>query len=234
MIGVFSKWQPRYAERGIATFPVTAEKTPATKGYLQTGIRGSAQLAEKFQHADAFGFACGRQSKVTLVDVDTADEKVLADALSVYGDTPIISRTASGGCHAWYRHNGEQRRIKRPGDLPIDILGGGYAVAPPSQIAKGAYEFLQGGLDDLDRLKPMAALPSQPISVPLPAKWLGMREGDGRNTALWECCMRTGGGASLDRMMEIARNANQTFMEPLMDAEVVKVAPQPGTTTPLV
>jgi len=97
MTGIFSRWQPRYAERGIATFPVTAEKTPATKGYLRTGIPGSAQLAEKFQHANAFGFACGRNNKVTLADIDTTNEKVLADALRTYGDTPIISRTASGG-----------------------------------------------------------------------------------------------------------------------------------------
>src|SRR5262245_8212795 len=105
MTGIFSRWQPRYAEHGIATFPVTAQKTPATKGYLRTGIRGSSHLADKFQDADAFGFACGPYNKVTLVDLDTTDEKVLADALRTHGDTLIISRTASGGFHAWYRHN---------------------------------------------------------------------------------------------------------------------------------
>src|SRR5262249_12989334 len=170
MTGIFSRWQPRYAERGIATFPVTAEKTPATKGYLRTGIPGSAQLAEKFQHANALGFACGRYNKVTLADIDTTDEKVLADALRAYGDTPIISRTASGGFHASYRHNGERRRIRPKPGTPIDILGGGYAVAPPSQVTKGAYEFIQGGLDDLGSLKPMVGAPSNAISLPLPPK----------------------------------------------------------------
>src|SRR5262249_8014241 len=46
----------------------------------------------------------------------------------------------------------------------------------------------------------------------------------GRNRALWEGCMRRGGGSSLEGMMEIARNANQLFKEPMTDAEVVKIA----------
>ena len=57
------------------------------------------------------------------------------------------------------------------------------------------------------------------IVAPLPAKWIGMRQGDGRNRALWERCMRPGAGCGLDRMMEIARDANQSFKEPLMDAD---------------
>src|SRR5262249_14611205 len=231
MTGIFSRWQPRYAECGIATFPVTAEKTPATKGYLQTGIRGSAQLAQKFQHADAFGFACGRQSKVTLADIDTADEKVLADALSVYGDSPIISRTASGGIHAWYRHNGEGRRIKRPGDLPIDILGGGYAVAPPSQITKGAYQFIRGGLDELDRLKPMVRIETPTQGPPLKASasaLRGMREHDGRNAALF---MALGPIArkihqacgSRDEVLESARKHNAECAQPMEGKEVNRI-----------
>jgi hypothetical protein len=36
--------------------------------------------------------------------------------------------------------------------------------------------------------------------------------------------MRAGAGRSFDGMLEIARNANQCFKEPLMDAEVVKIA----------
>src|SRR5262249_39384124 len=111
----------------------------------------------------------------------------------------------------------------KPG-TPIDILGGGYAVAPPSQVTKGAYEFIQGGLDDLGSLKPMVGAASNAISLPLQPKWAGMREGDGRKRALWERCMRTGGSCKFDRMMEIARTANQQCKEPMMDAEVVKIA----------
>jgi bifunctional DNA primase/polymerase-like protein len=220
---VFATWQPRYAEHKIATFPVTAEKTPATKGYLRTGIRGSTELAQKFMDADALGFACGPSSKVTLVDVDSEDEKVLADVLATYGETPVISRTPSGGYHAWYRHNGERRQIRPIEGVPMDILGGGYAVAPPSRVAKGTYEFIRGELADLDHLKPMAGIETS-VVTPLPAKWTGMRQGDGRNRALWERCMRAGAGYGPEQMIALGRSANQSFREPLMDAEVIKIA----------
>jgi len=42
--GIFSKWQPRYAEHGIATFPVRIEgkdKRPMNQGYQRTGLRGN-------------------------------------------------------------------------------------------------------------------------------------------------------------------------------------------------
>ena len=101
--GVFPIWQPRYAARGIATFPVRiierengkTDKVPATKGYLRTGIQGSAELARKFAHIDALGFACGRRNRITVLDIDTEDENVLADAQSRHGSTPLIIRTAS-------------------------------------------------------------------------------------------------------------------------------------------
>jgi hypothetical protein len=51
-----------------------------------------------------------------------------------------------------------------------------------------------------------------------------MRQGDGRNRALWEECMRAGEVRDLERMVEVARVANQFFLEPLADAEVVKIA----------
>ena len=109
MMGVFTEWQGKYAAVGIATFPIKIEgrdKKPLTKGYQRTGLRGSTQLARKFTKADAFALMLGRTNKVEIIDVDTKDERALADALSTYGNTPVISRTASGGgFHAWYRHS---------------------------------------------------------------------------------------------------------------------------------
>jgi hypothetical protein len=155
---------------------------------------------------------------------DTTDSKVADDAIQRHGQPVIVTRTASGKLHLLYRYNGERRRIRPWPALPIDLLGdNGYALAAPSRVEKGSYEIIHGGLDDLDRLKPMAGI-EPAIVAPLPAKWIGMRQGDGRNRALWERCMRSGAGCSLDGMMEIARDANQSFKEPLMDAEVVKVA----------
>jgi Bifunctional DNA primase/polymerase, N-terminal len=160
-----------------------------------------------------------------VLDVDTADETIAADAINRHGQPAIIVRTASGKFHHLYRYNGERRRIRPWAERPIDLLGdNGYALAAPSKTAKDSYEIIHGHFDDLDRLTPMAAPPAEAISQPLPFKWTGMRAGDGRNRALWERCMRTGSGRNLEGMMEIARNANQEFKEPMMDAEVVKIA----------
>src|SRR5262249_40198640 len=95
--------------------------------------------------------------------------------------------------------------------------------AAPSKLASGSYEIIHGHLDDLDRLTPMVGL-EKITTAPVPAKFSGMRTGDGRNRALWERCMRAGAGRSLDGMLEIARNANEHFKERLMEAEVVKIA----------
>jgi hypothetical protein len=151
MSGVFAQWQPRYAERGVATFPVR-DKRPCVRGWQRVGLPGSAQLAMKFIEADAFGFQCGARSRITLIDVDSPDERVVGEAIKLYGESPIIWRTGSGNYAMPFRYNGEARRVRATPGLPIDILGGGYAVAPPSMGAKRRYEFLQGSLADLDRL----------------------------------------------------------------------------------
>jgi|SRR5262245_1922376 len=198
--GIFSSWQPQYAAHNIATFPVTITeetKKPAVKGYGRVGLRGSAELARKSQFADAsdFGFMTGPRSNITVLDVDTPDERVLADALDRHGQTSVIVRSGSGNHQAWYRHNGERRRIRPWRGLPIDVLGsGGLVVAAPSQGAKGQYEIIQGSLDDLDRLPVMRNLVELPASnselvTNLDARQGSITEGQ-RNNALWRHCMR--------------------------------------------
>src|SRR5262249_37149172 len=120
--GVFQTFQPEYAAHRIATFPVDADKRPAVRGYPRMGLHASRELACKFADAPALGFMCGRRSGVTVLDIDTSDECLVADVLSRHGPTPIIVHTASGNWHAWYRHNDERRRIRPWGDLPIDLL----------------------------------------------------------------------------------------------------------------
>jgi Bifunctional DNA primase/polymerase, N-terminal len=238
-MSTFAKWQPIYAAVGIPTFPVTADKTPATRGYLDTGLRGSAELARKFADADAFGFACGPRSKITLVDIDSNDERALADALKTHGHTPLISRTASGGFHAWYRHNGEGRRIRPVPDKPLDILGGGFAVAPPSRVAKGCYEFIDGQLDDLGRLPTMIATYDHalPITARFPALTPSFQRGatgrvpsGQRNDALLRHCLRHADHCDdLDAMADVARafvamKCEVSTTHPMTDAEVFETA----------
>jgi hypothetical protein len=113
-------------------------------------------------------------------------------------------------------------------DVPIDILGGGYAVAPPSRVTKGEYEFIQGTLDDLACLPFMRVVEQEVSIVPVvsvPPALAEMEDGDGRNKELFMQCMRSARHCrSLEQMLQVAHSANQTFKEPLMDAEVATVA----------
>ena len=156
----------------------------------------------------------------------STDERIFADALNRYGDTPVKVQTGSGKFHALYRFNGERRRIRQVGEDPIDILGtGGYVIAPPSVTAKGTYRFIEGGLDDLDRLPIMRGLapdaavkPSQQIYNPTISEGV-------RNSELWARCMREAKNVdSLDTLVRVARALNETCTPPLDEREVEKIA----------
>ena len=43
--GIFSAWQPKYADQNVITFPVGKDKKPAIKHWQRMGLEGSAQLA---------------------------------------------------------------------------------------------------------------------------------------------------------------------------------------------
>jgi hypothetical protein len=160
---VFGVWQSLYAAHGIPTFPVRVDergKKPAVRGYQRIGMPGSAKLAQTMGDADALGFCPGKRSGLTILDVDSSDERVFADALDRHGPTPVLVRSGSGNYQAWYRYHGEMRRIRPDPTKPIDILGSGFVVTPPSKGMKSNYEFIQGGLDDLLQLPVLGNAPS--------------------------------------------------------------------------
>lgn len=229
-MSTFADWQPQYAAHHISTFPVAIigdRKKPMVSGYLKLGDQVSQQLVMKFPDADALGFALGHRSRVTVLDVDSPDERVLADALGRHGETPVIVRSGGSGCfHAWYRHAGERRKVRPFAGLPIDVLGGGFVVAPPSRASQGSYEFISGGLDDLDSLPALAGLPSN-IVVPasnLSAAPIKSDEGR-RNDGLWRYCMHQARSCrSLDELLLRAKKRNEDIMPPLPDDEVHKIA----------
>ena len=157
---VFGTWQPRYAERGIATvrvkFAVLAsgklDKRPMVQHWMKMGVRASTHLTRKFANAQGIGIALGRRNGIAVVDVDTRDENLVADVLAYYGPSPLIARSPSGDHHVYYKHNDRQRRrIRDPywreRGAPVDVLGNGFITAPASRSPKGDYSFVQGGLD---------------------------------------------------------------------------------------
>jgi hypothetical protein len=230
-MGLFSEWQPRYAGHGVATFPVRPDKTPAVKHYLRIGMKGSEQFAMKFADNDAFGLACKR-NRITVLDVDAPDEKLLADGLAAHGPTPFIVRTGSGNYQAWYRHNGETRKVRPDPSKPVDILGDGFVVAPPSRGTKGQYQIVQGKLDDLDRLPTMKGVKiplnkkqNTLLLSPSPSLPEGEKSADGpRNDRLWRECMKMARGCrNIEELMVNAMDLNQQYYEPLPADEVLKI-----------
>jgi hypothetical protein len=236
--GVFAVNQPIYAERGIATFPLRDNKVPAIGNYQKIGLPASSKLAQnhRFRSANGFGFMTNARTRISVLDVDIADEQVLADAMSRHGSTPLVARTASGKFHAHYRHSGEHRKIRPFKGLPIDLLGnGGMVVATPSRLEKGEYCFIQGSLDDLGGLPVMRGLDSDLYSasltpvrhVPGPEPYQEERlvvEGR-RNNELWRRCMQIAlTEPELTAIISVARAYNETFAPPLPSDEVAAVS----------
>ena len=220
----FARWQPIYAERGIATVPCSPEKAPLVKHPERFGREGSNEIVGKFPNATAFGYYAGLRNGLTVLDVDSTDERALADGLNRHGETPLVVRTASGKFHALYRHNRERRRIRPWRGVPIDLLGGGLCIAAPSIVAKGRYEVIEGCLDDLDRLPIMRGLEAELYSSntgPRPQ----MREGDGRNNWLFRQLGREAHSCDdFDQLLDRAQTLNEGTGDPMQEAEVVKIA----------
>jgi hypothetical protein len=230
MKGLFSDWQPTYAVRGIPTFPVEIvddRKKPRVRGYSKIGVPYSTQLTLKFEDCHAFGFMCGRKSNITIGDVDERGDEFLYAGLEMWGDTPLIVKTASGKYHCYYRNGGEKRQIRPLGEhKPYDILGdGGFVVAAPSLGPTGQYQIIRGSVDDLQRLPPMRQLlvPSQTIdSSPQTVEkpWGEMVEGDGRNHHLRYFLMGQAHGKSPSEIAAIAIDQNRRLREPMSEAEL--------------
>jgi hypothetical protein len=223
--GIFAQFQPRYAERGIATFPVSSGKVPMIKGWPKVGLRGSTELATKFADVDAFGYVTGRRSNVTVLDIDTTDSKIAEDAIARHGQPRIVTRTASGKLHLLYRYNGERRRIRPFAGLPIDLLGdNGQALAAPSKIERGQYQIVHGHLDDLDRLTPMVEIEAPSIAPEDPSPEQSIPVGR-RNTELWRWCMKH--AHTCDNRMALVSMAqayNEAHCSPQLDEEEVLTA----------
>jgi hypothetical protein len=213
MSGVFSLWQPRYAERRIATFPVGKDKKPAIKNWNKIGLKGSEQLAAKFFDHDALGFPLGPASAITIIDVDIKDPRLLEDAQARYGRSPFIVETG-GGYHAYYRYGGERRHIKPWGpELPIDVLGGGYAVAAPSVGTKGSYQIIHGTFADLESLPPLRVMLDE---------LQGSVSAGKRNNTLFRTGLEQATYVDdYQTLLDVMRTRNMDCQQPLSDAEVI-------------
>jgi Bifunctional DNA primase/polymerase, N-terminal len=154
---------------------------------------------------------------VTVLDIDTHDDTILAEALREHGETPLVVRTG-GGYHAYYRHGGEPRRIRPYQNKPLDILGGGYVVAPPSISEKGQYEIVAGTLDDLADLPPIHVVLDGLRQV---QKSIAVGE---RNNTLYRFGLQQAIHADdYHTLLDVMRTRNMDCETPLPDSSIISI-----------
>ncbi|MFC4671695.1 bifunctional DNA primase/polymerase [Seohaeicola nanhaiensis] len=223
---IFAAHAHEYAEAGLPAFPVDARhKRPAVKGWqFATPQRARIWAADaRLGDADGLGIVMGQASGLTEIDVDGVGEAWLAVVLERFGGTPLTVRTASGKSKAWYRHNGEGRRIRPFPGQPIDVLGAGFSIAPPSwrEDLGASYAFRTGGLAALDGLpviKPGA------LDTGFSRAAEGVQQGE-RNHALWRYCMTQARHCDdLDALSDVAATWASAFPDPLSASEVQRCA----------
>src|SRR5262245_302849 len=191
---VFSEYQPRYAAVGIPTFPcsIASRKKPLVRNYGRMGLPASCQLVMKGLDSDALACMAGQRNRLTVLDIDAdgaKGERLLADAQCAYGRSHFIVRTGSGGFHAYYRYNGEPRKVRPDLRQPIDLLGGGMVVLPPSRAASRRYEIVHGHIDDLAALTPLRRDKATGHVLRVGPD-LGLVTKGERGNQLWRHCMR--------------------------------------------
>ena len=122
-----------------------------------------------------------------------------------------------GGYHAYYRYGGERRHIRPWGpDVPIDVLGNGYAVGAPSMAAKGQYKIIHGTLDDLKSLPPLHVMLDE-LRKPIP-------EGK-RNQSLFRMGLEQAAHADdFETLMDVMRTRNMDCTIPLPESELEAAA----------
>ena len=166
MMGAFQEIAPELGALGVPVLPTkeTIPSKPMLKNADRLTVQAVAKLLKqpRFANANA-AVPCGPRSGVSVVDIDSPDPVQLDAALHLFGETMLIGQTPSGGHHLFYKHAGEVRRVRPFGDdVPLDILGEGLAVLPPSQRPPsrdkcgGGYRLIQGDWSDIDRLPVMA------------------------------------------------------------------------------
>ncbi|ETX13271.1 hypothetical protein OCH239_12590 [Roseivivax halodurans JCM 10272] len=221
-MGVYALHVGDFADHDLAAFPVdTRAKRPAVKGWQDANASKSRAWARspKFASADGLGIVMGKPSGIVEVDVDAVGDAWLAMAVERYGETPITIRTASGKSKLWYRHNGEGRSVRPFSDMPVDILGDGFTIAPPSRRDDlgASYTFRTGCLDDVANLP---TIPAGAIDMPAQRAAGTVRSGE-RNASLWRWCMAEARHCDdVEALIDAAATWCSAFLDPLATKEV--------------
>ena len=113
---------------------------------------------------------------------------------------------------------GERRHIRPYHDKPIDILGGGFVVAPPSISEKGTYQIIAGTLDDLANLPPIhVVLDDLRAEARIP-------EGKRNNTIFRFALEQARHCDTFDALLDVMRTRNMDCEPQLADDVIISTA----------
>lgn len=223
-----------YAALGMVPIP-TRDKIPLVKHFTKwtpyTARETYARLSERYPDAN-LGLVTGYASRLCVVDLDDPRPESLDLAQSIFGDTPAVVKTPSGGAHLYYRYAGERSgKLDRVDErLNGDIKAkGGFVVAPPSirteGIAAGSpYHFLTGSLDQLADLPKIAEAATTRLSetgnVVTSAAGVGSRNND-----LFRLALREARNCDdFDTLRDVMETHNSSLPLPLPQREVGRLA----------
>jgi Bifunctional DNA primase/polymerase, N-terminal len=161
-LGPFASAAEALRRAGLTPIPVGGEdgKRPLLTGFTKWKRRLGVNTVRKWvdKHPDAnVGVVTGPLSGISVIDIDSVDPMLQQQMVERFGDTPLKTRTPSGGCHLWYQYNGEASADFTQ-YVPVQLkAAGGFVVVPPSVRPTGPhagrlYEFVEGTLADLVRL----------------------------------------------------------------------------------
>ncbi|WP_170791662.1 bifunctional DNA primase/polymerase [Ruegeria lacuscaerulensis] len=224
--GVFAQHAEAYAAAGLSAFPVdTRNKRPAITGWQNATPRRTRVWAsvEKLGAANGLGILVGKSSGVTEIDVDGVGEAWLALAVKQFGETPVVIRTASGKAKLWYRHNGEGRHIRPIQGQPIDVLGKGFTIAPPSwrEDLAASYEFCSGSIDDVANLP---TIPATALEMVCGGVSGSVAAGERNDRLLRYCMSQARHCDDVAGLFDVAQTWASAFPTPLSTSEIYRCA----------
>lgn len=231
MVGAYSAALAIYRRHGIQIYP-TRPDVPTKSMVRQPGRFRARTVDERFKDANA-AFIAGANNNITVIDIDAPGSYYVDMATEMFGDTPYVIKTPSGGTHLAFLHSGEIRSIRPFGnDVPIDLLGGGTVVAPPSRrIAsekKCAGEYrtvgdLEAALANLPPIREGAL----PVALHKPVTSPTISVGNRNNTLFTKgraiAAKLSKSHADEGRLIENLLLENARLDEPLLVAEVQKI-----------
>jgi hypothetical protein len=157
------------ASRGFFVLPVDDRKVPY--GHLTPcGFKNSTRdpaVIKDWWDAEPLAnvaIACGNDYALFVIDVDVKNGATGKESLRKLWTAPrsltLVAKTPSGGLHVYFKHPQVPLRAMHPEFPGIDFKGakgGGYVLAPPSELPNGAYAWVNDGT-------PLGTLPGYMIA----------------------------------------------------------------------